>query len=117
MKFLKRKLTGILEHFKVIRPDQDLEVIDPELQSRYFFGIKILLYLKSYSRFDIFNVVRGVCKCMDGATMGTYLVMLRFILDKEFLPQNPTKIQKIRTGISNSSTTVTGMEIQRQGLL
>jgi hypothetical protein len=31
--------------FKVIHPNQDLELIDPELQSRYCSEVRMLLYL------------------------------------------------------------------------
>jgi hypothetical protein len=67
-----------------IRPDQNLDLIDPELQSRYHSGVGMLLYSTKYSRTDICNVVRELCKCVDGATMGTYLEMLmviKFVLD------------------------------------
>ena len=39
----------------------------------------MLLYLTKYSRPDISNVVRELSKCMDGATWGAYLEMLRVI--------------------------------------
>jgi hypothetical protein len=57
--------------FKSICPDQDLELIEPEFQSKYFSRVGILTYLTKCSRTDIFNVVIELCKCMDGATMGT----------------------------------------------
>jgi hypothetical protein len=44
----------------------------------------MLLYLTKYSRPDLCNVVRELSKCMDGASMGTYLDLLRvikFVLD------------------------------------
>jgi hypothetical protein len=43
-----------------------------------------LLYLIKYSRPDLCNVVRELSKCMDKATIGTYLEMLRvvkFVID------------------------------------
>jgi len=69
---------------KVIRPDKDSQLIDAELQIRYCSGVGMLLYLAKYSRPDISNVVRELSKCMDGATIGTYLELLRvikFVLD------------------------------------
>jgi hypothetical protein len=66
--------------FRVIHPDQD-----SESQSRYHSGFGMLLSLTNL-RADIFNVVRELCQCMDGITMGTYLEMVRvikFFLDKE----------------------------------
>ena len=44
----------------------------------------MLLYLTKYSRPDLCNVVRELAKCMDKATKGTYLEMLRvmkFVID------------------------------------
>jgi hypothetical protein len=56
--------------FKAIRPDQDSEfIIDSELQSKYCSGVGILLYLTMYSRPDICNFVRELCKCMDDTNM------------------------------------------------
>jgi hypothetical protein len=72
--------------FKLIRPYLDSEFIDPELQSRYRSGVGMLLYLENYSRSDICNVLIELCKCMDGATIRTYLELLRlikFVLDTE----------------------------------
>jgi hypothetical protein len=65
--------------FKVIRPNQYSELIHPELQSRYRSGFGMLLYLTKYSRPDICNIARELCKCMDGATMGADLELLRVI--------------------------------------
>ena len=48
----------------------------------------MLLYLTKYSRPDISNVVRELSKCMDGATIGTYLELLRvikFVFDQKSL--------------------------------
>jgi hypothetical protein len=45
------------------------------------------LYLTKYSRPDISNVVRELTKCMVGATIGTYLELLRvikFVLDTKY---------------------------------
>jgi hypothetical protein len=74
-----------IPRFKVINPDQYSELNDPGLQSRYLSKIGMILY-SNYSRSDICNVVRELGNCMDGATMGTYLAILRVIkivLDKE----------------------------------
>jgi hypothetical protein len=47
----------------------------------------MILYLTKYSRPGICNVVREICKCMDGATMGTYLEkmlrVIKFVLNTE----------------------------------
>jgi hypothetical protein len=46
----------------------------------------MFLYSTKHSRPDISNVVRELCKCMDGPSMGAYLEILRvikFVLDTE----------------------------------
>jgi hypothetical protein len=50
MDCFKRVSTGLPEtpRFKVIHPDQDLELIDPEFQSRYRSGNGIILSLTNY---------------------------------------------------------------------
>jgi hypothetical protein len=63
--------------FKIVRPDDDTDVINSTLQSRYRSGVGMLLYLTKYSRPDLCNDVRELAKCMDKATKGTYLEMLR----------------------------------------
>ena len=65
--------------FKIVRPSNDDDTIDVNLQSKYCSGVGMLLYLTKYSRPDLCNVVRELSKCMDKATMGTYLEMLRVI--------------------------------------
>jgi hypothetical protein len=70
----------------VIRPDHNSEHIDPESQSIYCSGVRILLYLTKYARSYNCNDVRDLYKCMDDATIGTYLELLRvikFVLDTE----------------------------------
>jgi hypothetical protein len=55
-----------------------------ELKIRYCSGVSILLSSTKYSRPAISNVVRELSKCMDDATTGIYLKLLRvikFILD------------------------------------
>jgi hypothetical protein len=61
-------------------------MIDNEMQKRYCSGVGMLLYLAKYLQPDLCNVVRELSKCMDRATMGTYLEMLRvvkFVLDSK----------------------------------
>jgi len=70
--------------FKIVRPNNDFDLIDLELQKRYRSGVGMLLYLTKYTRSDLCNVVRELSKCVDGATMRTYIEMLRaikFVLD------------------------------------
>jgi hypothetical protein len=70
--------------FKIVRPADEDDLIDSTLQSRYRSAVGMLLYLTKYSRPDLCNVVRELAKCMDKATKGTYLEMLRvvkFVID------------------------------------
>jgi hypothetical protein len=70
--------------FKIVRPNGDCELIDGNLQKRFRSGLGMLLYLTKYSRPDLCNIVRELSKCMDGASVGTYLELLRvikFVLD------------------------------------
>jgi hypothetical protein len=70
--------------FKIVRPDDDADVINSTLQSCYQSGIGMLLYLTKYSCPNLCNAVRELAKCMDKGTKGTYLEMLRvvkFVID------------------------------------
>jgi hypothetical protein len=70
--------------FKIVCPADDDDVIDAAFQGRYRSAVGMLLYLTKYSRPDLCNVVRELEKCMDRATKGTYLEMLRvvkFVID------------------------------------
>jgi hypothetical protein len=70
--------------FKIVRPSDEDDTIDENLQSRYRSGVGMLLCLTKYSRPDLCNVVRELSKCMDKATIGTYLEMLqviKFVID------------------------------------
>jgi hypothetical protein len=67
-----------------VRPTDETEKIDGNLQSKYRSGVGMLLYLIKYSRPDLANVVRELSKCMDGANLAAYKEMLRvvkFVLD------------------------------------
>jgi hypothetical protein len=65
--------------FKIVRPTDETEKIDGNLQSKYRFGMGMLLYLIKYSRLDLANVVRELSKCMDGANLAAYKEMLRVV--------------------------------------
>jgi Reverse transcriptase (RNA-dependent DNA polymerase) len=45
--------------FKTIRPSENVDKIDPDLQARYRSGVGMLLFLINYSRPDLANVVRN----------------------------------------------------------
>ena len=109
--------------FKIVRPNDDSDIIDSTLQSRYRSGVGMLLYLTKYSRPDLCNIVRELAKCMDKATKGTYLEMLRvvkFVIDtKNFClricPEFPKKNWSLRVfcdsdwaGDSETRISVTG---------
>jgi hypothetical protein len=79
--------------FKVVCPDYDDDIIELNLQSRYRSGVGMLLYLIKYSQPDLSNVVREISKCMDKATMGIYLEMLRVV---KFVIDTKTFYLKIR---------------------
>jgi hypothetical protein len=62
----------------------------------------MLLYLTKYSRPDISNNVRELSKCMDGATIGTYLELLRvikFVLDIKILASKVDQNSQREAGI------------------
>jgi hypothetical protein len=72
-------LTPGTPRLKIVCPEDNSELIDDETQKRYHYGVGMLLYLTKYLQPDLCNVVRELSKCMDGATMGTYLEMLRVL--------------------------------------
>jgi hypothetical protein len=76
---LQSYITPGTPQFKVVRPNNELEVIKDDLQSRFRSDVGMLLYLIKHSRPDITNVVRDLAKCMDGATLAAYKEMLRAI--------------------------------------
>ena len=70
--------------FRVVRPKEEMDKIESELQTRYRSGIGMLLFLVKHSRPDIANVVRELSKCADGATPAAYKELMRvikFVLD------------------------------------
>jgi hypothetical protein len=85
--------------FEIVRPDDGADLIDLNLQSRYRSGVGMLLYLTKYSRPDLCNVVRELSKCMDKATMGTYLEMLRvikFVIDTKHFCLRIQPVRKLK---------------------
>jgi hypothetical protein len=69
----KRKfLTPGRPRFKIQSSTINMDVLDPQSQRKYRFGVGMLLYLTKYSRPDISNIVRELSKCMDSATWGAY---------------------------------------------
>jgi hypothetical protein len=103
--------------FKIVFPENDEDIIESNFQSRYCSGVEMLLYLSKYSWLDLCNVVRELSKCMDKATMGTYLEMLRvvkFIIDtKTFFSKFVQKV-KLKIGVSTNFSIVIGWAILRK---
>jgi hypothetical protein len=50
--------------FKVVKPNDVIEAIEVEKQSRYHSDVGMLLYLTKYLRPDIANVVQELSKCI-----------------------------------------------------
>jgi hypothetical protein len=75
----------------------------------------MLLYLTKYSCPDLCNVVRELAKCMDKATKGTYLEMLRVV--KFVIDTNNVCLRNLKgnIGVSAYFAIVTGPEILLQG--
>jgi hypothetical protein len=62
---------------KIVRPSENVDKIDPDLQPRYRSGVGMLLFLIKYSRPDLANVVRELSKCMDAASHAAFEEMSR----------------------------------------
>jgi hypothetical protein len=63
----------------VKRPDKEDVLITVEQQTKFRFGVGMLLYLVKHSRFDIANSVREFSKVADGATISHWKLLLRCI--------------------------------------
>jgi Reverse transcriptase (RNA-dependent DNA polymerase) len=84
--------------FKIVRPSEKVNKIDPDLQSRYRSGEGMLLFLIKFSRLVLTNVVRELSKCMDATSHATYKEMLRvmkFVVDTK---QYCLKMQPVDDG-------------------
>ena len=68
----------------VMRPTDEEEKLDYELQTKYRSGVGSLLYLLKHSRPDLSNSVRELSKVMDGATKGHMKLLrrvIKFVID------------------------------------
>jgi hypothetical protein len=63
----------------MVRPMEETEKIDHNLQSNYRSGVGILINLIQYSIHDLENVVRELSKCINGVNLAAYKWMLRFV--------------------------------------
>jgi hypothetical protein len=86
--------------FKINHSDDGSELFDFEIQNRYLSGVRMLLHLTKYARPDLCNLARQLSKCMDKATMGSYLEMLRFV---KFVIDTKTFCLQIRPKIDSKS--------------
>jgi hypothetical protein len=84
----KRKfLTPVTPKFKIQRSTINMDVLDPQSQRKYRYGVGMLLYLTKYSQPDISNIVQELSKCMDSASWEAYNELLRvikFVIDTNF---------------------------------
>jgi hypothetical protein len=76
---MKRYTAPGTPQFKIMRPKNELEVIETDLQSRFRSGLNMILCSIKHSRPDIANVLRELAECMDGATLEAYKEMFRVI--------------------------------------
>jgi hypothetical protein len=67
----KKFLTPGTPRFKIQRSTINMDVLDPQSQRKYRFGVGMLFYLTKYARPDISNIVQELSKCMDSATWGS----------------------------------------------
>jgi hypothetical protein len=68
MKDCQQYKTPGTPNFGIMHPKKDDPKVSPEDQSIYRSVVGSLLYLTKHSRPDIANAVRGLWKCMDGAS-------------------------------------------------
>jgi hypothetical protein len=97
--------------FKIVCLATDDDVIDADLQGRYQSADGTLLYLTKYSIPDLCNVIRELAKCMDKATKGTYLEMLRVV---KFVIDTKNFVCKGKIGVYECFVTVIGLVILKQ---
>ena len=72
----------------LVREKEKVAMLPSEQHSRYRTGVGMLLYLVKYSRPDIANAVRELCKVLDGCNRAAYKEMLRvikYVLDTKTL--------------------------------
>jgi hypothetical protein len=79
---------------KIVRPSDLIDRIDSKWQARYRSGVGMMLFLIKNSRPDSINVVLELHKCMDGASIADYKVMLRGM--KFDLDTNPYCLRSIQ---------------------
>jgi hypothetical protein len=72
------KTPGI-QRFKITRSGDESNLISVEIQKSYCSGVRMLFYLSKYSLPDLCSVVRELSKCMNKATIESYLEMLRAV--------------------------------------
>ncbi len=63
----------------LIKAKTEEDKIDPDKHSRYRTGVGMLLFMIKHSRPDMYNAVRELTKCLDGATQAACKETLREI--------------------------------------
>jgi hypothetical protein len=100
---------------KIVCLENVANLIESNLQSRYRCGVGMFISLTKYSRPDSCNVVREFSKCMDKATMSTYLEMLMVmklvINTKHFCLRNQPETKFKKIGVSIYFAIAIGREI------
>jgi hypothetical protein len=110
------KTPGTLR-FKIVHLDNDDDIIQSNLQSRYRCGVGMMLYLIKYSQPDLCKVVRELSNCINKATMGTYLETLRvvkYVIDTKTFCLKIRPENKIKIGVSKYFAIVIGPVILRK---
>jgi hypothetical protein len=63
--------------FKIVFPDNDDDIIEPNVQSRYRSGVGMMFYLIKYSQPDLCNIVRETENSRSKPKSMTYQDLMR----------------------------------------
>ena len=77
VKGLKNYQTPGTPGFKIMKPENESEMISEELQSRYRTGVGQIMFLIKHSRPDLMSAVRELSKVLGKATEAAYKELLR----------------------------------------
>jgi hypothetical protein len=76
---LREYTTPGTPRLKIVRPGDNFERIDSNLQIRCRVSVGMLLFLIKHSRPDLANVICELLKCMVGESTAVYNEMLRVV--------------------------------------